>query len=1303
MATLVLSAVGASLGGAIGGSVIGLSSAVIGRAVGATLGRVIDQRILGTGSDSVPTGRIERFHLMGASEGDPVAKSFGRMRIGGQVIWASRFKEEITTTGGSGKGGGRGAATSTYSYSVNLAIALGEGVITRVGRIWADGVQIAADDLNMRVYCGDGVQLPDAKIEAVEGAGKAPAFRGTAYVVFEDLDLGRFGNRVPQFSFEVYRRAQPKGGSTDPAARIRGVALIPGTGEYALATTPVHFDLGPGINRSANVNSASGKTDFATSLEDLRAELDACKSVSLVVSWFGDNLKCGDCQLTPRVEKVEFDGIGMPWQVSGLTRGSATTVSQSDGRPVFGGTPTDQAVIEAIRAINAGGQEVMFYPFILMDIQAGNGLGDPWSGGADQPVMPWRGRITLSAAPGQAGSPDQTAAAEAEVAAFFGTAQVTDFSVDGDTVGYHGPNEWSYRRFVLHNAHVFAAAGGQGAFCIGSEMRALTQIRGAAGSFPAVAALTALAADVRAIVGPDVRIGYAADWSEYFGYQPQDGTNDVLFHLDPLWADANVDFIGIDNYMPLSDWRDEPGHLDEGFGSIYALDYLKSNIAGGEGFDWYYASETARDHQIRTPIQDGAHGEDWIYRYKDLLGWWQSPHHPRINGVRQANATGWVPESKPIWFTEIGCAAIDKGTNQPNAFLDSKSSESQKPRYSNGLRDDLIQSQYLNAMFAYWDDAANNPLSVEYGAPMVDMARAHVWAWDSRPWPAFPANLELWSDGGNYARGHWLNGRLGAQALGDVIRETCEAAGISAVDVAGLYGSVKGYHVGDTQSARSALQPLMMAFAIDAVEQGGVLRFQNRNGRSVAALSADRLAWSADQEGAIQSLRAPEAETAGQVRVGYVRADGSYEAGAAEAVFPDERALGVSKTELPIVLSPGEARAIADRWLAESRVARETVSLQLPPSQMGLKAGDVFTLPDEAGGGLARIDRIEDAGARRIEAVKVEPMVYKPLDLVEDNRAQVPFVAPVPVFPLFLDLPLLKGDEVEHAPYLAVTATPWPGSVAVFSAPSDEGYELNRLIEHRAVIGLTETPLLAASPARWDNGPGVRVKVFGGTLSSASRAAVLNGANVAVIGDGIDNWEVLQFAEAKLVAADTYELSGLLRGQGGTEMLANSDQVPGRYFVLMASVAGQIDLPVSARNLARHYRIGPALRDYSDLTYVHQVRAFQGVGLRPYAPCHLKEVQTGGDSHFGWIRRTRIDGDNWSSPDVPLGESFEAYRLKVRKAGALIRTVEVTSPGWTYSAAMKAEDGIGGTYSLEVAQISERFGAGSTARIDINE
>jgi hypothetical protein len=77
-----------------------------------------------------------------------------------------------------------------------------------------------------------------------------------------------------------------------------------------------------------------------------------------------------------------------------------------------------------------------------------------------------------------------------------------------------------------------------------------------------VTAFKALAADVKAILGPGTKVGYASDWSEYFGHQPGDGTGDVFFHLDPLWSDANIDFIGIDNYMPLSDWRDGFDHAD---------------------------------------------------------------------------------------------------------------------------------------------------------------------------------------------------------------------------------------------------------------------------------------------------------------------------------------------------------------------------------------------------------------------------------------------------------------------------------------------------------------------------------------------------------------------------------------------------------------------------------------------------------------------------------------------------------------------------------------------------------------------
>ncbi|MCE8440169.1 baseplate multidomain protein megatron, partial [Rhodovulum sulfidophilum] len=833
MATIVLSAAGAAAGSALGGSVLGLSSAVLGRAVGATLGRVIDQQLLGSGSQAVETGKVERFRLTGASEGAAVGRLWGRSRVAGQVIWASRFRETVSSQGG-GKGAPSRPKVKQFSYSVSLGIALCEGRIARVGRIWADGTEIEPQSLTMWIHDGAEDQLPDALIEAIEGEGRAPAYRGTAYVVIADMDLARFGNRVPQLTFEVVRRAA--GAVDDLPGLVQGMALIPGTGEYALATTPVHFSYGPGQAASANVNTPSGKTDIATSLDMLQGELPNVRSVSLVVSWFASDLRAPVARIRPKVEQTKFDGQPMPWQVAGLSRRMAEVVPHVDGKPIYGGTPTDASVVEAIRALRQRGQEAVFYPFILMDQLEGNSLIDPYTGVAGQPPLPWRGRITLNFAPNHAFTTDGSRFAEDEVALFFGTARPEDFELSGQDILYSGPDDWSYRRFILHYAHLCVLAGGVSAFCIGSELRGLTTIRGAEGRFPAVEALRALAADVRRIVGPSCKIGYAADWSEYFGFHPEDGTGDVLFHLDPLWADPAIDFVGIDNYMPLSDWRDGDEHADASWRTIHDRDYLRSNIEGGEGFDWYYGSQAARDAQIRTPITDGAHGEPWVWRYKDLRSWWQNAHHDRIDGVRSAVPTAWVPQSKPIWFTELGCPAVDKGTNAPNLFSDPKSSENALPPYSTGARDDLIQHQYLRAMLGYWGDPAINPVSELYGAPMVDMSRAHVWAWDARPYPQFPANRALWSDGDNYSRGHWLNGRASAQALDAVIREICTEAGVSDPDVSDVYGLVRGYAVGDLAGARAALQPLMLAYGIEAAERDGRIVFFNRDGRERVAI-----------------------------------------------------------------------------------------------------------------------------------------------------------------------------------------------------------------------------------------------------------------------------------------------------------------------------------------------------------------------------------------------------------------------------------------------------------------------------------
>ena len=230
--------------------------------------------------------------------------------------------------------------------------------------------------------------------------------------------------------------------------------------------------------------------------------------------------------------------------------------------------------------------------------------------------------------------------------------------------------------------------------------------------------------------------------------------------------------------MPLSDWREGEDHLDAqaGVPAIYDLDYLRSNVEGGEGFDWYYRHRRRRaggadphpDHRRRPWRALGLA----VQGYPQLVAC--NPHHERIGGVRQAAPTGWVPQSKPIWFTELGCAAIDKGTNQPNKFLDPKSSESALPYYSNGMRDDLIQIQYLRAILGYWGEARKQPGLRSNTAPMLDMSNAYVWAWDARPLPGLPQPQQGSSgtDGENYLRGHWLNGRAGQRTLASVVERS---------------------------------------------------------------------------------------------------------------------------------------------------------------------------------------------------------------------------------------------------------------------------------------------------------------------------------------------------------------------------------------------------------------------------------------------------------------------------------------------------------------------------------------------------
>lgn len=1307
MATMVLAAAGSAAGGAVGGGIAGVSSAAIGKAAGAVAGSMIDQKIMGRGAQPVQTGRIESLRLQGGGEGASISRVTGRMRVGGQMIWSSRFMEHVDSSSTGAKGGG-GQKVSRFSYSISFAVALCEGPVRRIGRVWADGAEISLEEYNYRLYYGNDEQLPDPLIDAIEGG--APAFRGLAYIVFEDLPLSAFGNRIPQFNVEVFREPGSVHDAEDPetgpdvADHLQAAAMSPGSGEFALETRPVTRTIGPGRTTFENVNTNTERADFLVALDRLEEEAPNCKAVSLIVTWFGDDLRCGECTLQPAVDRDAKVTSPVSWRVNGVTRATAKVVaSDAEGRPVYGGTPSDDSVIRAIREMTSRGMSVMMYPFILMDVPDGNTLPDPWSGEAGQPALPWRGRITLARAPGVAGSVDKTSGAAQEVDVFFGAAGPEHFTNAGDAIGYSGPDEWSYRRFILHCAKLCAVAGGASSICIGSEMRSLTQIRSAGASYPAVQHLRALAADVRMIVGADVEIGYAADWSEYFGHHPSDGSGDAIFHLDPLWSDPEIDFVGIDNYMPLSDWRYTDDHLDRlaGASSQYSLPYLQANIEGGEGYDWFYASAADRVAQARTPIADTAHGEDWLFRPKDVRGWWSNTHHNRIGGVREQTPTSWTPQSKPVLFTEFGCPSVDLGPNQPNVFVDPKSSENALPYFSRGRRDDFGQRRYLQAMLGYWGDPSNNPTSEAYSGPMIDTSRMFIWTWDARPWPDFPERSDVWSDGLNHRLGHWITGRLRTPLLSDVVAEICAASGLDEVDVSRLNGVVEGFQLDEERTARQALQSLMLAYAFDAVESGGRLKFRHRDQPRGAVVSLEDAVINDQMAASFEQVRGAEGDLPRAIQLSYVQSEREYENGALEARTDGVGSTRVETMQAPLVLDAGEAQTIADRWLAEARSSRSGAKLTVGRAALALEPGDIISVGE--GSTLRyRVDGVDDVGVREVTLTRTEPLNYAPSPSSARASLPAPRIQASSVAFAFLDLPVLASEVEAQQATLAAFASPWPGAADIYASLDEEGFERIGGASAPAVIGELVEDAHGAAPSVWTRDQEMIVEVYGGGLTSVSDGAVLNGANRAALRSPSGQWEVLQFQSATLIAPQTWRLQRMLRGQAGTEVFIGKPTPKGAKFVLLNDATAQVEIASAHRGLPRSYRVGPSLKSHTHASYAGFEETFTGIGLRPYAPAHLRAAMQGQDVRLSWIRRARIDGDGWDGVEPPLSETREVYRLKVLSNGVILRDFEVTAPEATYTAADHAADGAPSDLTFAVSQQSGQFGPGPESEVSIN-
>lgn len=1207
MASIVLATVGRVAGSYIGGP--------IGGQIGASIGAALGHGVSGGNSHHYEGARLEDLAAQTSTYGRMIPMVFGTVRIAGNVIWSLPIKEvaSTTTVRAGGKGGGAGGQSSSsteYSYYVTLAVAICEGEISEVNRVWADSALLDMSRGTYRIYTGSATQLPDTLLESYEGIGGTPAYRGMAYIVIEDFPLADFGNRIPNFTFEVTRRiSQNDLGDQPVESLVTSVMLIPGSGEFVYDTLAENKVTGAtvggnvvqqGYQIALNQHTAAGKANVLVALDALEQTFPNLEWVGVAVNWFGTSMDIASCDIWPCVEyQANVRTTPHDWQVAGCTRATARLIGSDGGAVRYGGTPDDGSITRLLIELGSRGLKIFFYPMMLMDVEG----------------KPWRGGLTGSSS---------------SVSSFFSKT--------------HG-----YNAFILHYANL--VAGLVDAFAIGTEMKGLTSIASGTGTYPAVGELVSLASSVKTILGGSVKVTYAADWSEYHH------TDGGWYNLDPLWASASIDMVGIDAYFPLTD----------GVQTGYDIDPLVAGWHSGEGYDWYYTDE-ARTTKASLAAP---------YAWKNI-GWWWNNSHTNPNG----STTSWVPGSKPVWFTEYGFASVDGCANEPNVFVDASSSESAYPRFSRGRVDFMAQRAAIAATEAQWG-----------GSSMV--GQRFLWTWDARPYPYWPDLRDVWADGSNWVSGHWVQGKLGASHVAPAAAEIAARAGLDAslFDTSPLQMLLDGFVLHQRVTARAALDQLQQAFFFSIREHGGMLVVMPLDATVDAIADAGDCipVKSGDAFVAYELARREDLVLPDRLEVQYLDRLASYGTEIAASARGTQEVNATETLRLSLVLSEAQARAIADTQLARAWAQRSTITLQLPMKYAALEVGDLlqFTTPNVQHRIRVQQVQIGHPGIVRIRGV---------VDIAETWDGYVPpslgsdgsMLAPPPATRLeLLDIPALPGDaqDVLTLRFAACgSSSGWKGATVVREA---DGVTL-LTISTPSVIGSCLSALPSGPTTVFDRVNTLDVVLLGeATLAGATEFEVLNGANAALIGD-----EIIQFACVTTLGPGQYRLGTLLRGRLGTGWAMGSHAMEERFVLLDDSIQPLVFTPsvIGQQWTLRAATFGTPLSGGSEIS-----AAIVGESLKPLSPVNPQAVrQTSGDILIRWVRRARIDGVWRDTIDIPLMEQSEQYDVEVMSGPAIVRSWRVGSPQVLYASADQVTDfgAAPSSLTLQISQVSALVGDG---------
>lgn len=473
-------------------------------------------------------------------------------------------------------------------------------------------------------------------------------------------------------------------------------------------------------------------------------------------------------------------------------------------------------------------------------------------------------------------------------------------------------NSFSYNQFILHYVHLTKDL--IDGIIIGSELKGITSL-----GDEAIQEFINLADQTRGIIGPNKIITYAADWSEYHSHNGN-------FHMDNLWAAKNIDVVGIDAYFPLTN--------NQNYSSNPTKEEIKAGWTSGEGYDYFY-SDPNKEHKI--------YYDSPKYAWKNIDYWWNN-YHINLDG----HQTKWLPQMKPIWFTEYGFPSVHNATNMPNIFYNPASQDSGLPIYSNGSIDLNLQRIAIEATLEQWKNS-----------PMVQ--QLFLWCYDARPYPYFPILRHIWSDSDLWIYGHWVNGKLGKCLLARILENLLSRVSLDDIKIntEQIFQSIDGFIINNNQTILESIEILQQSYFFDVIERQNEIKFLTRGTKSALVIPEGEILL-INNEVQLKITKPDIFDLPASISLNFISNLNDYEVRTVQInkddvminlesgkIQPRKISNDILNIDLPIIITIAQAEAIANSMLHNLHYSADNYEINLPLKYVYLESSDVIRVKRE--------------------------------------------------------------------------------------------------------------------------------------------------------------------------------------------------------------------------------------------------------------------------------------------------------------------------------------------------------------------